>query len=413
MAANLKDKPLPGGESLFFWTEPPRGSGKPARSGEIRAKSIEHARYQLSRQGVKPKSIKKAKVSAGGQVKLVQVAAFVRQLSVMIQSGVPLGQSLGLIAGGMTGKSKQALQRMVRAIRADIESGQKLSDAMRKHPKCFDSLFCNTLAAGEDAGELDLALQRLATHMEKSLRIRQRVKKAMIYPSIVVLVALTVSVGMLLFVLPTFRSVYSQFKAELPALTNFLLSTSDYLQQHGLVMLALCIGAGLAVFKAYKKSTRVRNGMDKVLLRLPLFGDLMKTAVLARWTRTFATLSASGVPIVSALDSVASVANIERYEAATLEIRQAVASGGRVSDSMEQVRLFPAESVQMIRIGEESGRMDAMLERLAEQFETQLDDMVDTLSTVMEPMIMCIIGGLVGVLIVGMYMPIFNMGDIV
>ncbi|WP_370263295.1 type II secretion system F family protein [Limnobacter sp.] len=413
MAYNPNLRPPADKDPLYFWTEPARGHGKPARSGEIRAKSRQHAAFQLNRQGIKPNRITPAKKTTAPRVPVAQVAAFVRQLSVMIQSGVPLGQSLGLIAGGMAGRSKQGLQRIVRAIRADIESGQKLSDAMRKHPHCFDTLFCNTLAAGEDAGELDTALQRLATHMEKTLRIRQKIKKAMVYPSIVVAVAVAVTLGMLLFVLPTFKSVYSQFEAELPALTTVLLQSSDFLQQHGLWLLAAVGIALVSAIQAYKKSRPVRNQVDRVLLWLPLFGELIKTAVYARWMRTFATLTASGVPIVSALESVAGVADMARFEEATLLVRQGVASGGRVSDGLEQTAVFPPESVQMIRIGEESGRLDSMLDRLANQFETRLDDMVDTLSTVMEPAIMCIIGGLVGVLIVGMYMPIFNIGGIV
>jgi type IV pilus assembly protein PilC len=412
MSANFRDKPHTG-EVLFFWSEKARGTQRKARSGEIRAKSINHARYLLARQGVKAESLKKSRNSGARSIKLAVVASFVRQLAVMIQSGVPLGQSLGLIAGGMTSKSKRGMQSVVRAIRADVESGLKLSEAMRKHPRCFDSLFCNTLAAGENAGELDTALGRLATHIEKSLRIRQKVRKAMVYPSIVVLVAIAVTLGMLLFVLPSFKSVYGQFEAELPALTLMLLAASDFLQAHGPLLLGATGLAAYSLFQAYRKNMKFRNATDVLLLRIPFIGDLMKTAVHARWTRTFATLSASGVPITSALESVAGVAQIQSFQNATLEIRQAVASGGRVSDSMEKSQIFPPESIQMIRIGEESGRMDAMLERLANQYETNLDDKVDTLSTVMEPMIMCVIGVLVGVLIVGMYLPIFNIGGIV
>lgn len=412
MNANLREKPA-SGELLFLWTEKPKGLKKKPRTGEIRAKSIDHARYQLSRQGVKAVSLKKARQNTGTRVKLAVVASFVRQLAVMIQSGVPLGQSLGLIAGGMTSKAKRNMQTVVRAIRADVESGLKLSDAMRKHPRCFDTLFCNTLAAGENAGELDSALGRLATHIEKTLRIRQKVRKAMVYPSIVVLVAIAVTVGMLLFVLPSFKAIYAQFESELPILTTMLLSASDFLEKNGLYLLLAVVLGVYSLIQLYTRNPKFRNSMDVLLLRTPLIGELMKTAVHARWTRTFATLSASGVPITSALESVASVAQIRNYQEATLEVRQAVASGARVSDSMEQSRLFPPESVQMIRIGEESGRMDSMLERLANQYETNLDDKVDTLSTVMEPLIMCVIGVLVGVLIVGMYMPIFNMGGIV
>jgi type IV pilus assembly protein PilC len=312
----------------------------------------------------------------------------------------------------MNDKSKRAIQTVVRAIRGDVESGLKLSEAMRKHPRCFDNLFCNTLAAGENAGELDSALSRLATHIEKTLTIRRKVRKAMIYPGIVILVAIAVSVGMLLFVLPSFESIYSQFDAELPTLTSMLLNTSDMLEEHGLIVLAGVALVTYSLIQIYKRNQKFKNSADALLLRIPLIGDMMKTAVHARWTRTFATLSASGVPITSALESVASVSFIQSFQDATLEIRQSVASGGRVSDSMDGVRLFPPEAIQMIRIGEESGRLDSMLERLANQYETSLDDKVDTLSTVMEPMIMCVIGVLVGVLIIGMYLPIFSMGDI-
>jgi type IV pilus assembly protein PilC len=412
MNANLREKSN-SGDLLFLWTEKPKAGSKKARTGEIRAKSIDHARYQLSRQGVKANSLKKAKAYTGSKISLVFVSSFVRQLAVMIQSGVPLGQSLGLIVGGMTSKSKRNMQTVVRSIRADVESGLKLSESMRKHPRCFDNLFCNTLAAGENAGELDAALSRLATHTEKTLRIRQKVRKAMVYPSIVVLVAIAVTVGMLLFVLPSFKSIYAQFDADLPILTTTLLAASEFLQSHGLMLMGAIALAAYSLVQTYRRNQKVRNSLDVLMLKTPFVGDLIRTAVHARWTRTFATLSASGVPITSALESVASVAQIRSFQNATLEVRQAVASGARVSDSMESQKIFPAESIQMIRIGEESGRMDAMLERLANQYEINLDDKVDTLSTVMEPMIMCVIGVLVGVLIVGMYMPIFNMGGIV
>ena len=398
---------------LFFWQEKTTGKGQKLRCGEIRAKSREHARYQLNQQGVRLVTLKKSRSHAIGRVKLESVASFVRQLAVMIQAGVPLGQSLTLISSGMTSRSKRNLQAVVKTIRTDVESGLKLSDAMRKHPGCFDTLFCNTLAAGEYSGELDTTLIRLATHLEKSLRIRQKVRKAMVYPSIVIVVAIGVTVGMLLFVLPSFKSVYSQFDADLPGITQFLLNTSDALQSHGLQLVAALVLSAYTLMQCYKKNSRFQNVSDALLLRLPLIGELMKTALHARWTRTFSTLCASGVPITSALESVASVAKIQSFQAATLEIRHAVATGARVSDSMEVSKLFPQETIQMVRIGEESGRLDAMLDRLANQFEINLDDKVDTMSTVMEPAIMCVIGGLVGVLIIGMYMPIFNIGGII
>lgn len=400
------------GDKLYFWAEKQAGRGRTSRSGEIRAQSEQHARFLLRKQGVRPKTIKQTREFVTARVSLHGVATFVRQLSVMIQSGVPLDQSLGLISNNLTGANNKNMRSVVRVIRADVESGLKLSDAMRKHPSCFDSIFCNILAGGEESGELDSVLMRLANHLEKVIRTRQRLRKAMTYPSIVIVVAIAVSVGLLAFVIPTFRTVYASFKTELPWLTTVLLDLSDLITQNGLV-----VGAGFALFilglmMAYRRSDRFRHHVDMLLLRLPIVGELIRTAIFARWTRTFSTLNGSGVPIVGALESVAQVCGHKNYHDATMQIRQDVATGSTVSNSMGKVKIFPPEAVQMIRIGEESGRLDQMLDRLATQFETRLDDMVDNLSTVMEPAIMSLIGVIVGTLIIGMYMPIFNIGGV-
>lgn len=412
MSANPQSRQA-GKDIVYCWTEKKVNKSTKPRTGEIRAKSESHALHLLGRQGIRQVHLRKTRTGNSARIKPILIAGFVRQLAVMIQSGVPLNQSLGLIAGGMSSRAKRPLVETIRLIRADVESGLKLSDAMRKHPRCFDTLFCNTLAAGEHAGELDTSLERLATHMEKSVRIRQKLRKAMVYPGIVVGVATLVTVGMLVYVLPSFREVYGQFKAELPALTSALLNLSSLLTEHGLFVFA-ALGLGVYSFiQFYKRNTKFRDTTDRFILAMPIFGELLRTACHARWTRTFATLSASGVPITSALEAAAGVAKIKSYEDATLGVRQAVASGIRVSDGLEKYSLFPQETVQMIRIGEESGRLDSMLDRLANQYEVKLDDQVDTLSTIMEPMIMCVIGGLVGVLIIGMYLPIFNIGGIV
>ena len=400
-------------EMAFFWTEKTINKSQKPKTGEIRASSIEHARHLLVRQGIRAASIKKTRTGIGSKVDTKTVAVFVRQLSVMIKSGVPLGQSLSLISSNMKGRRSGEMQRIIRAIRADVESGSKLSDSMRKHPKCFDILFCNTLEAGENAGELDVCLDRLATFIEKALRVRQKVKKAMVYPGIVMFVAVALTLGMLLFIMPSFKSVYSQFNAQLPALTQGLLDASDFLKANGFLALVILIVFIYAMKQLYQRQEGFRDGVENVLMKMPLFGELLRTAALARWMRTFSTLSATGVPIVQALESVASVAQNKKLEVATIAIRQAVATGVRVSDSMERTEAFPQEAVQMIRIGEDSGRLDSMVAKLAEQYETKLDDMVETLSTVIEPMIMAVIGGLVGTLIIGMYMPIFNLGAIV
>lgn len=398
---------------MFFWTEGRTPKGQKSRSGEIKAQSEHHARYLLRKQGIQYATMKKVKPQkVSGRVPLAVVSAFIRQLSVMIQSGVPLAQSLGLIAGNMNTKKTSRMREIVRTIRADVESGLRLSDAFRKHPACFDAIFCNTLAAGEESGELDSVLMRLANHLEKAIRTRQKIRKAMTYPAIVVLVAVAVSCGLLMFVIPTFRNIYTSFKAELPALTQTLLGLSDLLTEQGPLVLLGLVSIVLGIRAAYKKFEPFRDRLDSLLLRLPLVGELLRTAIFARWTRTFSTLSASGVPIVDALDSVAHVSGHHTFRNSTLLIRQEVATGISVSDSMEKTGVFQPEATQMIKIGEESGRLDAMLERLAIQYETHLDDMVDNLSTLMEPLIMCVIGGIVGVLIIGMYMPIFQLGGV-
>lgn len=401
------------GETLYAWTERPGGQNKKSRTGEIKAKSKTHAKVLLRKQGVNPNSIQKMKSTSTGAVPLMQVSAMVRQLAVMLQSSVPLSESLGLISANMGGKKNQRLREIVRAIRGDIESGIRLSDSMRKHPKCFDTLFCNTLAAGEEAGQLEDVMQRLANHMEKALRTRQKIRKAMTYPAIVVFVATIVTVGMLLFVLPTFEKIYGGAGHELPALTQALLDASYFLQKKGLYVLVGSIVFIIVFVRSYKYNPKFKNMMDKVLLRLPLFGLLLRTASFARWNRTMATLSHSGVPIVNALESVASLAGLQVYQDATFDMRQDVSTGVKVSDSMDKTQLFPVEMSQLIRIGEESGRLDQMLDRLAVQYETKLDDLVDNLSTIMEPAIMALIGVIVGTLIIGMYMPIFDMGSVV
>ncbi|MFN4329566.1 MAG: type II secretion system F family protein [Limnobacter sp.] len=400
-------------EQTFAWTETTRDRKRKPRQGEIRARSEQHAMAQLGRQGIRSARVRKVRKSGTTGIKQVQICAFVRQLAVMTQSGVPLAQSLGLIGGNLTGRSKAGIRELVRTLRTDVESGIKLSDAFRKHPKHFDNLFCNTLAAGEHAGELDSTLNRLAIHLEKAQRIKQRLRKAMVYPGIVIVVASLVTVGMLTYVLPSFRSVYAQFKADMPALTTMLLNLSDVLVNHGPWVAGGVIAGLVSLHQAYKRLPRFKDACDQVMLRIPVLGELIRTAMNARWTRTFSTLSASGVPVTDALESVALVSTIRSFEVATREVRQAVASGSTISDGMELQGVFPQDSIQMIRIGEESGRLDEMMQRLADQYEVKLDDQVDTLSTIMEPAIMCVIGGLIGVLIIGMYLPIFNIGGIV
>lgn len=398
--------------ATYHWKSRQSGTGK-IRSGEIRAKSVEHARYLLKGQGISPTSLRKTSVSGNSRVPLTILCQFSRQLAVMIQSGVPLTESLGLVANSMNSAKHKSMRMIIRNIRAEVESGLRLSEAMSRYPKVFDNLFCNTLAAGEDAGQLEDVLNRLALHLEKSLRTREKIRKAMLYPLIVMLVAATVTVGMLVYVLPTFKDIYGQFKTDLPSLTLFLLAASDFLKVHGHILLGAIVVGLFIYYRAYTGNPKIRSATDSMLIKLPIAGEILRLATFSRWNRTFATLSQSGVPITEALDSVSGLAGLKTYRLATAQIRQDVTSGLKVSESMEKTGKFPHEMSQMIRIGEESGRLDQMLDRLALQYETKLDDLVDNLSTIMEPVIMCIIGVVVGTMIIGMYLPIFNMGNIV
>lgn len=397
-------------DKLYQWTE--KRGGK-IRQGEIWAPFKSIALQRLKKLQVRPSAIKLTKETSNKSIPLKIKGDLIRQLAVMMESGVPLAQALDMIAQSHKSGARGNVRRLVLKIKADVESGTKPSDAFRKHPSSFDPLFCNTLKAGEDAGKIEEALQRLAIHLEKTYRNRQRVRKALTYPVAVIIIAIALTVCMLLFVIPTFSGIYAQFTSELPSLTKGLITAWDFLKENGLC-LALFIACGLVVTThLYRTRKIVRDKLDGIFLRSPIVGHLIKSAAFARWIRTLSTLNASGVPVVAALESVASTCRFSVHERATRYIKDEVRSGSKISEAMIATAIFPREMSQMIQIGEESGKLDTMMERIANRHELQFDDLVDNLTTVIEPVFMSVFGLIGGVLIVGMYLPIFNMGSIV
>jgi len=396
----------------FIW----QGKDKKGRAmkGEILAMNVSMARAELRRQGVNPTKIKKKPAPLfGGKGKKVtagDIAIFARQLATMMAAGVPLVQSFDIVGRG---HEKPAMQDLILGIKADIEGGTALADALAKQPLYFDDLFCNLVRAGESAGVLEPLLDKIATYKEKTESLKGKIKKALFYPAAVIGVAILVTTVILIFVIPQFQSLFAGFGAELPAFTLLVIGMSEWMQSYWWVMLLGMIGAGYALGNIWKRSRPFRQMIDKILLKLPVFGPLLHKAAIARFARTTATMFAAGVPLVEALESVAGATGNIVYSDAVLRMREDVATGQSLTLSMKQQQLFPHMTVQMVAIGEESGSLDHMLSKVADFYEEEVDNAVDALSSLLEPMIMVIIGTLVGGLVIAMYLPIFHMAGAV
>ncbi len=395
-------------ESLYEWEGRDR-QGRPA-SGEIRAAGEHQAQASLRRQGITPTRIRKRRPGRGGAVKPRDIALFTRQLATMMKAGVPLLQAFDIVGRG---NAKPQVTRLLSDIRADVETGTSLSAAFRKFPQHFGDLYCNLVEAGEAAGILEAILDRLATYLEKVQAIRSKVRSALMYPVAVLLVALVVMAVIMVFVIPSFKDVFSSFGAQLPAPTRFVIALSEALVQHGWLALILLTGGAVAGLRAWRRSPRLQSLADRALLRVPVFGPLVVKAVVARWTRTLATLFAAGVPLVEALDSVGGAAGNSLYLEATRQIQKDVSSGSSLTAAMTQARVFPTMVLQMCAIGEESGSLDHMLNKAADFYESEVDDTVAGLSSLLEPMIIVFLGVLVGGIVVSMYLPIFQLGQVV
>lgn len=408
MATAARSKASTVKESTFLW-EGRNKDGKTVR-GEMRAASESVVQAVLRRQGINNTKVKKLRFKSGGKVTDKDITLFTRQLATMMKSGVPLLQAFDIVGRG---HANPAVGKLLLDIKADVETGTSLSQAFRKYPLYFDNLFCNLVGAGEQAGILDSLLDRLATYKEKILAIKSKIKSALFYPIAVIIVAFIITAVIMLFVIPAFKDVFKSFGADLPAPTLFVIAISDFFVAYWWAIFGL-IGGGLyAFFESWKRSEKIQMAMDRLLLRIPVFGDLIRKSVIARWTRTLATMFAAGVPLVESLDSVGGAAGNFVYKVATRQIQGEVSTGTSLTIAMQNVEVFPNMVIQMVSIGEESGALDSMLSKVADFFEREVDDTVEALSSLMEPIIMVVLGTLIGGMVVAMYLPIFKMGSVV
>ncbi len=395
-------------ESTFLW-EGKNKDGKSIR-GEMRAASESVVQTTLRRQGVTNAKVKKVRFKTGGKITEKDISLFTRQLATMMKSGVPLLQSFDIVGRG---HSNPAVGKLLLDIKSDVETGSSLSQAFRKFPVQFDALYCNLVAAGEQAGILDTLLDRLATYKEKIVAIKGKIKSALFYPISVIVVAFVITAVIMIFVIPAFKDVFKSFGADLPAPTLFVIAISDFFVSYWWAIFGAIGGGFYAFFWSWKRSEKVQMAMDRLLLRTPIFGEIVRKSVIARWTRTLATMFAAGVPLVESLESVGGAAGNYVYKIATRQIQSEVSTGTNLTTAMQNVNLFPNMVTQMVAIGEESGALDSMLSKVADFFEQEVDDAVDAMSSLMEPMIMVVLGTLIGGMVVAMYLPIFKLGSVV
>jgi type IV pilus assembly protein PilC len=393
---------------VFEW-EGKDKNGKSVR-GEMRAGGEAMVSASLRRQGVMVNKVKKRRMSGGRSIKQKDIAVFTRQLSTMMKAGVPLIQSFDIVARGSTNAK---LTRLLTDIRSDVETGTSLSAAFRKHPLYFDALYCNLVEAGEAGGILEALLDRLAVYQEKTMAIKAKIKSALIYPIAVITVAFIVLAVIMLFVIPAFEDVFKNFGAELPAPTLFVIAVSKIFVNYWYLIFGLGGGGIYFFMQSWKRSVKMQKYMDRLLLKVPVFGDLVFKSSVARWTRTLSTMFAAGVPLVEALDSVGGASGNAVFAEATEKIQKDVSTGSALTTSMQATGVFPVMVLQMCAIGEESGALDAMLGKAAEFYEDEVDEAVKGLSSLMEPFIIVILGTLIGGIVVSMYLPIFKLGQVV
>ena len=399
------------GNVPFVW------EGTDRRGKKVKGKSMAAneaaVRADLRRQGVVPSRIRKQSkglFGGGGSITTADIAIFSRQLATMLAAGIPLVQAFEIVGNG---HENAAMQKLILAIKADVEGGSALAEALAKHPLYFDDLFINLVEAGEQAGALETLLDKIATYKEKTEALKKKIKKALTYPAAVLVVAFVVTTILLIFVIPAFEDLFKGFGADLPTFTRMVIDLSVFVREKGWYI-AILMGAGVGAFLYFKKRSRaMRHWLDRISLKLPIIGPILQKASIARYARTLSTMFAAGVPLVEALESVAGATGNIVYEMGVLEMRDEVATGQRLQQAMENSDLFPNMVIQMIAVGEESGSLDEMSAKVADFYEEDVDNAVDNLSSLLEPMIMAILGVLVGGLVVAMYLPIFKMGSVI
>ena len=378
--------------------------------GEVVAKDEEEARKKLQRRGIRPLRISKVKTARKRRITQEDITVFTRQLATMMKAGLPLMQAFEIVARG---HSNPSMTEMLMQIRSDVEQGSALGKSFSKYPKYFDRFYCNLVSAGESGGVLESLLDKLAVYKEKTQAIKKKVKTALTYPIAIIVVAVALIFIMMMFVLPAFKEVYANMGAELPRLTQLVMSLSDLFVDYGWIMIILLIVSAFGLYKLHEKSPTFQKRIDALILRLPVFGAIVRKATIARWARTTSTLFAAGVPLVEVLDSVAGASGNILYEEATQDIRAKVTQGLSLTSSMQSTDMFPNMVIQMAAIGEESGSLDDMLNKAAEFYEDEVDNSVSRLSHLMESIIMVVLGSLIGILLIAMYLPLFNLGNVV
>ena len=395
-------------ESIFRW----EGRDKNGRvvKGEMRAGGDSVVAAALRRRGIMATKIKKQSFSRGRKITQKDLALFTRQLSTMLKAGVPLMQAFDIVGRGHANPS---MARLMNDIRMDVETGTSLNQAFRKYPLYFDPLFCNLVAAGEQAGILETLLDRLAMYQEKTIALKGKIKKALFYPVMIILVAILVTAVIMIFVIPSFKSVFTSFGADLPAPTLIVIAMSDFFVAYWYIVFGILFGGIYFLVQAWKRSPKVQATIDRLALKLPVLGEMLQKASIARWSRTLATTFAAGVPLVEALDSVGPSAGNAVYKEATKQVQAEVNIGTSLAQSMQNTGVFPNMAIQMTQIGEESGSLDSMLSKVADYYEREVDETVDALASLLEPMIMVILGVIIGGIVIAIYMPIFKLGQVV
>ena len=401
---------IAGKQFPFLWEGKDRKGNR--LKGRGLAKDEMEMRADLRRQGIAASRVRKERqlFKSEGQVTAEDIAIFSRQLATMLTAGIPMVQAFEIIG---VGHDKPAMQKLVLAIKSDIETGNALNQALAKHPLYFDDLFVNLVEAGEHAGALETVLEKIATYKEKTEALKKKIKKALFYPSAVLAVAVIVTVILLIFVIPQFESLFKGFGADLPAFTSMVIAMSRWMQDKGWILLIVVVGAGFTFGYFYKRSRPMRQFIDRMSLQIPVIGPILKKAAIARFARTLATMFGAGVPLVEAMKSVAGATGNIVYQDATMKMRDEISTGLRMQRAMENSGLFPNMVVQMIAVGEESGSLDEMASKVADFYEADVDAAVDGLSSLLEPLIMVILGVLVGGLVIAMYLPIFKLGAVV
>jgi type IV pilus assembly protein PilC len=407
-ASTVRAGPQAAKANMWAW-EGIDKAGKKVR-GEMRAATEAVVSNALRRQGIKVGKIKKQSFRGGGTIKEKEIALFTRQLATMTRAGVPLLQGFD-IAARSTGNNR--LSRLLLEIKGDIETGNSLATSFRRHPMHFDELFCNLVNAGEQAGILDSILDRLATYKEKVLALKGKIKAALFYPAIVIVISVVVVAIIMWFVIPSFKQVFTSFGADLPWLTNVIVAISDWSVKHWYFILLLPAATFFVLWYFWKRSLKLRHLIDRTSLKLPVLGDVLEKAAVARWTRTLATMFAAGVPLVDALTAVGGAAGNQVFADATKKIQTNVSTGTALTVAMDDTGVFPNMALQLTRIGEETGALDSMLSKVADFYEREVDDAVEALSSLIEPLMIVFLGVVIGTIVVAMYLPIFKLGQVV